>query len=162
MELRPHSNELIFNKMSLPHMNHGTRQTAPLKILLVLCLLSPPRLSSSPHLDVYLCWVPPSLLLLSLFKWVSLAQVHASGNRQQDNQDKLSGIAGEIQPLLLVFLSVCSPSHLWPLFLFSSSHWLSNIFDTYFLQKGMLKSLKARKLTVNTTSSENTSFDYIT
>lgn len=60
---------------------------------------------SPPQLDIYLCWVPLSLLLLSLSKWVSLAQVHASGNRQQDNQNKLSGIAKEISlHLLLCFL----------------------------------------------------------
>lgn len=125
MEHRPHSNELIFKKMPLPQKHHRTRQTA-LLTLLVLCLVFPPALSSAPpQLDVYLCWVPLSLLLLFLSKWVSLAQVHASGNRQQDNQDKLSWRAGEIQPLLLVFLSLSAlPSSLAMLVPFSFFHLL--------------------------------------
>lgn len=69
----------------------------------------PPRSSAPPLLDAYLCWVPPSPLLLSPSKWVSLAQVHAWENRQQDNQDKLSGMAGGIQPMWLVFRPVCHP-----------------------------------------------------
>lgn len=81
---------------------------------------------SPPQLDVYLCWVPLSLLLLSLSKRVSLAQVHASGNRQQDNQNKLSGIAELTQLLLSISLYLLSISSvLLPalFFFYSPSFW---------------------------------------